>query len=91
MISCLLSDRDFSVGAALHACGAASDFSLESCTSRGALIAVCPCCVGKIAGDRPENGGGAGQGARSKIFRSKLQVLVEEARECIGGDECWDP
>lgn len=41
-------DRPFDVGIALHACGEASDLSMERCLSCGAAFVICPCCVGKV-------------------------------------------
>lgn len=38
----------FQVGVALHACGAATDVSLEKCEDAGASFIMCSCCVGKI-------------------------------------------
>jgi hypothetical protein len=46
----------FSVGLALHACGAATDMALARCRESRAAFVVSPCCVGKIGkkgGNRP--------------------------------------
>lgn len=55
---------------------------------------ACPCCVGKIAGDKPETGA-EGRGARSTMFRERLGLLVKEAKEAFGEGggwgEDWDP
>lgn len=40
---------EFSVGLALHACGAATDMAMARCRESGAAFVVSPCCVGKIA------------------------------------------
>lgn len=42
----------FSVGAALHACGSASDMTITQCIQAGACMVVCPCCIGKLASDK---------------------------------------
>ena len=49
----------FSVGLALHACGAATDMALARCRESGAAFVVSPCCVGKIGkttAPRPREG-----------------------------------
>jgi len=43
---------DFDVGIALHACGAASDLSLQICVKNRAAFVICPCCIGKVVLDR---------------------------------------
>lgn len=77
---------EFSVGLALHACGAATDMALARCRESGAAFVVSPCCVGKIAkqgGPRPNgaaapDGSAAPQGElalpRSRLFGSLLSV-----------------
>lgn len=45
-------DEDFDVGIALHACGFASDLSLQKCVKRQATFIICPCCIGKVLFDR---------------------------------------
>ncbi|KAJ1489037.1 hypothetical protein T484DRAFT_1886407, partial [Baffinella frigidus] len=42
-------DEAFSVGVALHACGAATDYTLAACVKAKAALVVCPCCVGKLS------------------------------------------
>ncbi len=39
----------FDLGIALHACGRASDESLELCCASGANFVVAPCCIGRVA------------------------------------------
>ena len=36
------------IHAALHACGNATDLSMESAFRSGAAYIMCPCCVGKL-------------------------------------------
>ena len=38
----------FDVGLSLHACGEATDISLDICVKSGASYVMCPCCVGKL-------------------------------------------
>lgn len=38
----------FDIGIALHACGEATDLSMEMCLQQRAAFVLCPCCVGKI-------------------------------------------
>ena len=42
----------FHLGIALHACGNASDLSLQACISSSAAFIICPCCIGKILFER---------------------------------------
>ena len=46
--------EDFHLGIALHACGIASDLSLQSCIASRAAFVCAPCCIGKILLDRHE-------------------------------------
>jgi len=67
----------FDVGVALHACGAASDSSMEACLQCDAAFVICPCCVGKVnhagAANYTETEGGLDlQYPRSVAFRNLL-------------------
>ena len=42
-------NESFDIGIALHACGSASDFSLQKCLNCQACFIICPCCIGKIS------------------------------------------
>jgi hypothetical protein len=42
-------EESFDIGIALHACGSASDFSLQKCLNCHACFIICPCCIGKIS------------------------------------------
>lgn len=41
-------NESFDVGIALHACGGATDITLEKCLDCRASFILCSCCVGKI-------------------------------------------
>merc|ERR1712137_445356 len=40
--------ESFDLGVALHACGEASDLSMDVCIARGACFIISPCCTGKL-------------------------------------------
>lgn len=58
-------EEPFSIGIALHACGAATDVSMQKCVQAGAAFVLAPCCIGKVTFDtrRP----------RSSAFNAALQ------------------
>jgi hypothetical protein len=44
--------EDFDVGISLHACGGATDVSLQKCLEQRAAFVMAPCCLGKILQQR---------------------------------------
>src|SRR3546814_12943997 len=38
----------FDIGMCLHACGAATDLSMEKCLAARAAYVMCPCCLGTV-------------------------------------------
>jgi hypothetical protein len=64
----------FDLGLALHACGEASDVSLELCLAAGAAYVMAPCCVGKVGG-----GGVRGSAeAAAEVAAAELAVAAAE-------------
>jgi hypothetical protein len=58
---------------ALHACGAASDYSLQQAAARKAAYIVSPCCIGKVkrAINKSRNFGNSGSNSSSSSSRSR--------------------
>lgn len=57
-------DEDFHIGVALHACGSATDETIQKCISQRAAFVVCSCCIGKIYHSRSS--------PRSQVFQTNL-------------------
>ncbi|KAF6251681.1 hypothetical protein COO60DRAFT_1674803 [Scenedesmus sp. NREL 46B-D3] len=68
---------------ALHACGAASDWSLAQAASRGAAFIVSPCCIGKInknnAAGLLYKQEGAQQQQAAAVAAEQLQQALQQA------------
>jgi hypothetical protein len=89
----------FDIGIALHACGAASDVTMEKCYESNAGFVVCPCCVGKINHDTQQPRSAAIKSAISSdssdvvrsvtvsdgdVSRMKRTVAGHEAKKSLG-------
>ena len=67
----------FDLGLALHACGEASDVSLELCLAAGAAYVMAPCCVGKVGG-----GGVRGSAeAAAEVAAAELAAAAAEEED----------
>lgn len=60
----------FDIGIALHACGIASDITIDTCIKSHAAFICCPCCIGKISL------------ARTKPLSLKFQSILSEMQYC---------
>lgn len=45
-------NSEFDVGVSLHACGSATDTTIEKCIKQRASLLCCSCCIGKITSTR---------------------------------------
>ena len=78
----------FDVGIALHACGSASDISLDKCIQANASFVIAPCCVGKVA--KAQFAGGKSTSSVKKYDQSCLDnnsLLHTSLQGFTGGND----
>jgi len=70
----------FSVGIALHACGAATDMALAACAKARAKFIVSPCCVGKVGKCTGKEMQGVGQSQSATVAATKQEIQFPRSR-----------
>ena len=71
----------FDVGLALHACGEASDVSLELCLAAGAAYVFAPCCVGKVGGGGVRGSAAAAAAAAAEATAREVVASAAQAAD----------